>query len=210
MSAAPIAPTNQPTRVGRLLDLVRRLIEYGKELATSLQQRSPATDLASVQRGFGTSDIALILASITRGLLRASALEAKIVRNAARLEADPGPPGAPAPRKPRAARRPAAPQSDTAQPSLALLPTPKQIAAAVRRRPIGAVIIDICRDLGITPRHPLWRDVQLAVIRYGGSLVTLANDLSRRVFQMLVQSWPAVPPPPSPAPACTGPPTAEA
>jgi hypothetical protein len=39
------------------------------------------------------------------------------------------------------------------------MPTAEQIAAEVRRRPIGAVIADICRDLRILPSHPLWRDI---------------------------------------------------
>jgi hypothetical protein len=30
-----------------------------------------------------------------------------------------------------------------------------------------------CRDLGIMPSHPLWRELQIAVIRHGGSLARL-------------------------------------
>jgi hypothetical protein len=75
MSAAATAPNvtiqPQPGRVGRLLNLVRKLIDYGKELAATLQQRAGDTDLTTYTRGFGTSDIALILARITAGLRRA-------------------------------------------------------------------------------------------------------------------------------------------
>jgi hypothetical protein len=93
---------------------------------------------------------------------------------------------------------------------LAHLPTPEQIAADVRRRPIGAVIADICLDLGIMPNHPLWREVQLVIIRHGGSLARLVKDLVEQVFQFPVPA--AVPAasrawsPPPPSPACTGPP----
>src|ERR1700742_4577074 len=84
--AAPVS-TTQPSRVGRLLDLVRKLIEYGKELATTLRQHDGSADLTSITRIFGTRDIALILARITLGLHRADALEARLVRNAGRLDA---------------------------------------------------------------------------------------------------------------------------
>src|SRR6266542_278429 len=109
MSAAATAPaptpTIEPSRVGRLLGLVRKLIEYGKELATTLRQHSVTTDLAAATRPFGTGDIALILARITRGLHRADALEARLLRNAARLDAEPRPQCAPAATKPVAAPR---------------------------------------------------------------------------------------------------------
>ncbi len=64
-------PTDRPSRVVRLVGLVRRLIDYGRELAATLHQRA-AADLLSVACNFGTRDLTLILASITRGLLRAA------------------------------------------------------------------------------------------------------------------------------------------
>ena len=82
-----VAPGDKPGRFGRLVDLVRKLIDYGKELATTLQQRT-TNDLAAVTRPFGTGDIVLILARITRGLLRASALEARVVELAAAAHPD--------------------------------------------------------------------------------------------------------------------------
>ena len=93
MSAAATTPTptTEPSRAGRLLNLVRKLIDYGKELAAALRHHSATIDLASVTRPFGTRDIALILARITRGLHRANALEARVVRNAASLDAAPRP-----------------------------------------------------------------------------------------------------------------------
>jgi hypothetical protein len=209
MTAATTAPTptTEPSRVGRLLDLVRKLIDYGKELATTLRHHSATIDLAAATRPFGTRDIAAILARITRGLLLANALEARLVSNAARLDAAPRPRATPAAARPAAAARgPAAPPADA---RLAHLPTPEQIAAEVRRRPIGAVIADICRDLGIMPSHPLWREVQMAMIRHGGSLANLVRDLIDRSFQSLVPAAAsaALPAPsPRPSPVGTGPP----
>ena len=85
-----------------------------------------------------------------------------------------------APRAPRAA--PAARLAREADPRLALLPTPEQIAAEVRRRPIGAVIADICRDLGVLPTHPLWQELSLAIIWHGGSFSRLFKDIFDRVL----------------------------
>ena len=107
----------------------------------------------------------MILARISRGLHRANALESRLLRNADRLDAAPRV-TRPDPR-PRAPRQAAAPSTVEANVRLAHLPTPAQIAAKVRRQPIGAVIADICRDLGIMPSHPLWRELQLVIIREG-------------------------------------------
>ena len=116
---------------------------------------------------FGICDLALILVRITRGLLLANALEARLVQNAARLDAVRRPRSAPAERKPRPAR-PAVPRAEDPNAPLAL-PTEAEIAAWVRRRPIGAVVADICRDLGITCSHPLWRELRHAIMGEGGS-----------------------------------------
>src|SRR5271157_4684618 len=187
----------RPSRAGRLLNLVRALIDYGRQLATTFR---------SNLHPFGTSDIALILARITRGLLLAEALEARIIRDAARLHAEPAPPRAPSHRQPPPAR-PAITRPTDTDSQLVVLPTPAQIAAEVRRRPIGAVIADICRDLGITGSHPLWRELQLLIIRHGGSYAGLVKDLLRQAFPCSVQAAaPAAFSPPPPSPACTGPP----
>src|ERR1700690_3352620 len=93
-----------PSRAGRLLGLVRKLIDYGKDLAHTLQQRTAATALFTVALQFGTRDIALILARITRGLRLANALEARLVSHPVREEvAVPALVRAPSDRKPRTA-----------------------------------------------------------------------------------------------------------
>ncbi len=198
--AAPTQADPQPSRSGRLLALVRKLIDYGKELAATLHQRSPATDLAPILRAFGTTDIARILARIMCGLQRAQALEERIIQAAARLDADPRP------RARRAAARPA---------SVAPVPAPEQSAArhaagidpVVRRQPIGAVIADICRDLGILPNHPLWRELQHAINAYGGNYARLVIDILKRPRLTLTQHQPPATPTLLPAPAAaTGPP----
>jgi len=211
-----------------LIGLVRRLIDYGKQLAGALQQRSPATNLAEASRGFGTIDIALIIANITRGLLRAVALEARLIDRAGRQPAAPQPAqgpalaGAPSQRRPRAAQ-----PADEADSRLVHLPTPADIAADIRRRSVGAVLADICRDLGILPSHPLWQELSQAVIGNGGGLRTLYRDMVERIDKAIDATlamaraarpaWPApsgrpapaastAPWPPSAVPRGTGPP----
>jgi hypothetical protein len=187
-----------PSRTGRLLGLVRALIDYGRQLAGTLQQCTSATDLADVTRHFGTIDIGQIIARITRGLLRAAALETRLTSRLARQPAAPAAPSAPSPRQPRTAR-PVDQSASAADPRLARLPTPADIAAEVRRRPVGAVIADICRDLGIVPSNPLWRELSLAIIENGGNLATLFKDTFKRLTASLVDP-PAGAPPASPEP----------
>jgi hypothetical protein len=220
MTVAPIntAPINCPgpyqdrsaaeaeaaDRTGRLFRLVRALIDYGKHLASTLQQRISATDLADVTRHFGTIDVAVILARITRGLHRAAALEARL----ASQQAAPAAPRAAFCHSPRAAR-PAERCARAADPRLERLPTSAEIAAEVRRRPVGAVIADICRDLGIVPSHKLWQELALAIIEYGGKFVPLVKDIFERASVWLVDppaGMPSAGLPPHPVARSTGPP----
>jgi hypothetical protein len=213
MSDAPTAVAPQPSRVSRLLSLVRRLIDYGRLFASALQADPRQSD---------DSDIAAIVARITRGLLRAEALQARIVRNATHLDTGrkprpvahsrPSRTGPPETSDPRAGEdRPG--QADQPAPVPPGLPTPEQIADLIQRQPIGAVIADICRDLGIRPNHPLWPELCQIIAKHGGSLTRLIIDIlhDMRFWRpalswLIAPAWPA-PPRQSPALACTGPPT---
>jgi hypothetical protein len=199
-----------PGAIGRVLSLVHRLIDYGKQLAGTIQQRATAPGFALFARPFGTADLAVILARITNGLRRAVALEARLCQRAARgLDLTPAPIRLPTTPGPRAARQvapadaPPEPQrADHAEdPRLARLPTEEEIAAEVRRRPVGAVIADICRDLGIAPGRldrAFWDEISHAIIMYGGSLAGfLRNLFARRSGDLsdgAAPGWPAAPP----------------
>jgi hypothetical protein len=219
MSAAAHTPDlPPPSRSGHLLSLVRKLIDYGKELAATLRQGAVPSGMTTLARTFGTSDLRLILARIAQGLRRAGLLEEKIARTADRLDAEPLPRPAPSPRAPRALpseaqtssrRRAQTQQAADADSCLANLPTAEQIAAKVRRQPIGAVIADICRDLGIAPNHPLWNELRSAINAYGGNYPRLVTDRLNQAFPMahIVARLKAIPADP-PEPAGTGPPLA--
>jgi hypothetical protein len=215
------ANTAMPAGLGRVLSLVRKLIDYGRQLAGTVQQRATAPGFALFASPFGTADLAAILDRITNGLRRAAALEARLCRRAARgQDLTPAPIRLPAACGPRAARQVAPPDSQPAprpaeDPRLARLLTEEEIAAEVRRRPVGAVIVDICRDLGIAPGHldrAFWDEINHAIIMYGGSLARFFTNLHERLFACFTgehscrpdPGWPAAPPRlPSPA---TGPP----
>ena len=183
-----------PAALGRVLSLVRKLIDYGRQLAGTVQQRAAAPGFALFARPFGTADLAVILARIADGLRRATALEARLCQRAARgRDLTPSPVREPAARGPRPARQVAPPDAQpepqpadhTEDPRLARLPTEEEIAAEVRRRPVGAVIADICRDLGITPGQfdrAFWDELSHAIIAYGGSLAGFLGNLNKRLF----------------------------
>ena len=218
MSAAATAPVPNPSRAGGLLSLVRKLVCYGTFLAATLTQHGLGNHPAIQGRLFGTTSVTLILARIARGLLRAAALEARLQCSAARLDAPLRPlaPRAPAaPTEPRVARRRAhLSDADDDAALLARIPTPEEHAAEVRRKPIGQVIADIVRDLGIVPAHPLWKELTPAILYENGRHAALVIDLLDRLDRVPIpKHWPDQRPPYlwaawsySPEPAATGPP----
>ena len=207
MSAAATAPDPTDTsRTGRLVHLLHRLIDCGRQLASALKQHGTAVLDAHACR-FGTGDVALILAHIARGLQLAAALQSCILWRPTSLDAPPRPPRPAASRQPRAPR-PATPrQAAAGHPSLDALPPVAELAHDIMRRPVGAVLADICRDLGILPCHPLWTELKTAIIRYAGNLTRLVLEIMQRPYPPLrALAEPAALPPPATAAAATGPP----
>ncbi len=176
-----------PSRFGSVLGLIRMLIDYGKGLAGTVQQPTAATDI-DLQVSFGTRNIALMLARITRGLMLLTALETRLIgllgrRQHVRREAT-----APSvatreapPRKPRGGQPAGAPpRLEDPESLLVRMPTEEEITAFVSRRPIGAVIASICSDLGITSVHPQWEELKDAVVSHGGSFIRFIRELFDR------------------------------
>jgi len=173
-------PAPPPSRSTRLVGLLRKLIQYGLDLAHLLQQRPPLATIATLAMHFGTRDIALILMRISRGLQLAGALDDKLFARPLREIVARASVRTPVARKPRATRRPPLPD----------MPTAEEIAAALRNRPAGAVIADICRDLGIVPAHPLWREVMAVLAEYRGNFTKLFKSVTKRLTAWFTDpSW---------------------
>jgi hypothetical protein len=219
----PGAGTDTPNRIGRVLGVLRRLIDYGRHLASTVQQRAAAPGFSRFARPFGTADLAVILARIAAGLHRAATLESRLCQRAARgRDLTPAPVRLPAPDQPRPSRQIAPPDHQPADPAvvprlaedprLARLPTEAEIAAEVRRRPVGAVIVDICHDLGIRPGdcdRPFWDELCQAIIAYGGSLAAFLDTRNKPLldYDLADDADPTRPTaPPRPPALATGPP----
>jgi len=173
-------PAQRDPKRGRLLGLVRKLIEYGRDLAATLQGCNTTTPPPGVARRYASLNIAMIIARITRGLMLAAALERRL------LHPNPRPPGQTerkAPATSRAPRAPRQPAPDERDELLGALPSAREIAARIRNRKPGAVIVEICRDLGITGEHELWQDVLDAITMFGGNRLTILRVMWQRAAE---------------------------
>jgi hypothetical protein len=111
----------------------------------------------------------------------AEALEERVIRGAKRLDTPPVQTAVTRPPdRPRATRRTPSPLPDD-DAALRNLPSAREIAEQIRHRPIGDVLIDICRDLGIDGTHPLWRQLYRAILLNNGNLARMLRGLSQRL-----------------------------
>ena len=172
-------PPDSPARTTRLRRVLGKLITHGKELAQVLSrpQRPGAMAVLWISVRFGTKDIALMLARITRALRLAAALQAALPK-------EPPPPARPAraaqaDRKPRA--RPAPRPRNSEDSVLATLPTSKEIAALLRDHPIGEVLTEICLGLGILTVEAFWQELEIVLLENGADRDRIAQDAKRRM-----------------------------
>ncbi len=167
----PKPEARTPRVADGLVGLVRRLAQAGQQLLDTLRRGNTGYPTLSIAERFGTLSIAMIIARLTRGLLIAQALEARLLRRRG-PQAERRVMGGAVARAGRAAvtRRP--PIDEEAE-LRGPLPSAQEIAARIRRQPLGTVIAELCRDLGITTAHPEWQDIKKAIIFNGGNLVRL-------------------------------------
>jgi len=215
VASLPSLPNPTP-RLGRVLGLVRHLIDFGRSLADSLRRNTDPDEIRLRSRRFGSTDIAFMLARILRGLRRAAALHALLLRRAQRgRELKLAPTRIAMPRGPRPEPTEWFRQE---RPPFPLEPTDAQIAADVRR-PVGAVLVDICHDLSVLPGElgaQMQRELMDAVMYYGGNairLLRLDEGLRRgKQYLAILRSGAPLPPElqplPWPQPVTTGPPAA--
>jgi len=208
-----------PERIAAILSVLAILTEYGRHLAETIEHRAIWRGFATIAQFFGTAAMPVILAHIQRGIMRAVALEHMLRRRAtrgrdlatlarrmhARRAAEPTAP----PAEPATAVAPGpqpAEASPTQQPASRLarrtgpeepltldtLPSMAQLEAEVRRRPIGQTIVDICRDLGISPSlcdGMFWNRVFMAIHCYRGSLGNVVPEMRRREKRFDNEQW---------------------
>jgi hypothetical protein len=215
----------------RFAGFLRRVINCGKQLVIAVRLRAHRPDFPRYTRPFGTNYLPHILRRIHAAIHRAIMLEERALqqdgvrppprdrvrapsasagKTRAAARNDDAPPAS------KRTERPARPSGD---PHYADWPSREKLAAELRRRPIAAVLVDICRDLGITPHHPLWEEMSRVIAAHGGSVEALKNDADERWCSKRWLEIPFTPPPLStlvlwPAPwshpvtaaAATGPP----
>ena len=183
----PAAGSDIIRRATRVLWLIRTLMDYGRQLANALRNATDEFDLGQIKCNFGTIDIARIIARITYGLRLAAALEERLMERLVH-------PSAPRAASVRRVRTAASRNTDGGKPEATVfrLLTDAEIAAHVRQRPVGAVVSDICRFLGIVQADPLWPDITFAVLENGGSIIDLVMNTFRRMAQGVIEAFPDV------------------
>ena len=186
-------PRPIPGRIGAVLAVIQTLIAHARHFAANATRLAAAPEFAPAAAIFGTYDLPVILHRMQRGILRALALQRYLLARAARgryLRFD-WPPYAdlqPHHRPPAQAPRPAPIRPHPAlrgpgSPAESALPTPEELDAWVRRRPVGRTITDICLDLGIAPclcDGDFWDKLDKILRRYGGSLNRLYTVRAER------------------------------
>ena len=181
----PKAAPGYPSLATRLLTVIRTLIDFGQKRLASIQaQQLTIAEVSDTGHAFGTFNLSVILARLLRGLRLADALERRVIVAAPRID---GPKPPPRPRAPRPSRPPPKPRLTEAEDNAALLarmPTDREIAEMVRRRPITQILDDICADLGTGPGQPqwqqLWRELRAAMTAYKGKVTVHFNRAYQR------------------------------
>ena len=191
---APNGEQPQRERLSRsatLLILLQGLATLGKILLRTVQRNDtrPAERIEIYTR-FSTRNVALIVARIRRGLMLIAGLEYRVMTVAKQMDAErPDRPSvvSKVPRKVSVRRkRPAFSREADDAALLRRLPTVEEIAAMVLYRPIGEVLEDICRDLGVVMGDEVWAMLEMAVLEHRGSTVRLLKQDSERMDARLM------------------------
>lgn len=175
-----------PARIGEIIGILNIIVEYGQHLLDTIHQRAAWRSFATIAQFFGGTSDTVILPHICRGLMRAVALRRILLARAARNRDLKFPAPRPAVVRAQAAPgpKPAPALSREHQPlTLETLPSEEEITAEVRRRSIGRNIVDICRDLGISPslcEGRFWNRIFDAILSYRGSMASMLKEMRRR------------------------------
>jgi hypothetical protein len=193
----PEAQPAKPSASQVLIGVIKCLIGAGLERLAVLRSNPTPEETQDTGIAFGTFNLRVIFAHIMRGVNLATALLNHIARQAKPID-NPRPLRFQPIRK-RAPRPPRKPRLTEAEDNAALLlamPTDDEIAEMLRHRTIGAVLIDICADLGIGLSHPMWQEVKFLIIKHGGRWVPVIqrtfnrlNAARREVLAGIAPGW---------------------
>jgi len=171
-----------PPGIAQVLYVLRFLVSYAAHIAMQAEACAVKGDLGPVSIPFckGIQFDALII-RVCRGLRRALALQEMLQQRAAA-----GTDIEPVARRQHAHSGGSSKRGqDRDKPPLPeRLPSAEEIAAELQRRPIGAIVADICHDIGITPGDLTprqWNALKAVIITYGGSLLKLFPAMKHRV-----------------------------
>jgi len=178
----PEAVSAKPSASQVLIDAIKRLIGAGLERLAVLQADPTPEEVQDTGIAFGTFNLCVIFARIMRGLNLATALQKYIASQARHID-NPPPLRALPVRKhlPRPRRKPRLTEAADNATLLLRIPTEQEIAAMLRHRTIGAVLVDICADLGIGLSHPMWQEVKYLVVKHGGRWLPVINRTFHRL-----------------------------
>jgi len=199
-----VAAATIPQRLAALLRVVRVLLGHGRRLVETVPARAANVEFAALAAVCGTYVQPTILARLQRGILRAMALQRYLLSRAAKgieigfvyqrerkparppvepPEGDPASgeaaseaPGGRAEPGPEPGDDERAPRRPAFDPDDLRIPTPEELDAEVRRRPLGRTILAICMDLAVIPSFctgAFWNQISDTLMNYGGSFTTL-------------------------------------
>ena len=177
-----MAASAKPSRSAALLQIVRTLIDIGRQRLAAIRSQPGPEETHALGCAFGTFNVALIVARILRGLRIAAALEDRVIAAAPSLDTPPRARATSAPTAPRPRPKPKRPDARDDAALLASVPTDQEIAEMIRRRSIGAVLVDICADLGIGIDHPLWQELNWVIIDHHGQPEPVMARTFQRIF----------------------------
>jgi hypothetical protein len=163
-----------PAGIAQVLYVLRFLIDYACHVAAFAEECAMQGDIRPVAVPFGKGiTIEALIIRVASGLKRALALREMLQQRAETgCDIEPVQRGASGP---SGRSRPDGEDRDK-PPETERLPSAAEIAAELERKPIGAVVADICHDIGIVPSdltREQWDALQAVISTYGGSQAKL-------------------------------------
>ena len=171
--------TAVPPGIAQVLYVLRFLIDYACNLAATAEHCAIDDDIAPVGLSFpkGITFAALII-RVARGIKRALALQEMLLQRAATgQDIVPVPP-------PRERSGASGKRNKDKPPQDERLPSAAEIAAELQRRPVGAIVAEICHDIGIAAEdltEEQWDALQAVIDTYGGDRMKLFPAVRNRL-----------------------------